>query len=197
MNNYINNNNFEDKQEYDVMPMRVYYILFHLLIFLLYIFVFFYFDKFLFLFRWIDYELLSKIIPDIFIPQLGDNGSYEKSVIIGVMTFLLYIITPMYAFVSHLKKLIKYGDNIIDKKTKEFFKGILGGHLDKTSHLIILLTFGILICWCVLFLGKTTCYMKESLIDICGVYCLAIVIMTSNGMSSAQLIYRFFISKIQ
>ena len=179
------------------MPMRVYYILFHLLIFLSYIFVFFYFDKFLFLFRWIDYELLSKIIPDIFIPQLGDNGSYEKSVIIGVMTFLLYIITPMYAFVSHLKKLIKYGDNIIDKKTKEFFKGILGDYLDKTSHLIILITFGVLVCWCVLFLGKTTCYMEESLVDIYGVYCFAIFCSSGVGAFLARLIYRFFISKIQ
>ena len=64
-------NNFE--QEY--MPMRIYYVLFHLLIFLLYIFVFFYFDKLLFLFKWIDYELLGKIIPNIFIPKLGNNGT--------------------------------------------------------------------------------------------------------------------------
>ena len=187
-------NNFE--QEY--MPMRIYYVLFHLLIFLLYIFVFFYFDKLLFLFKWIDYELLGKIIPNIFIPKLGNNGTYEKSVIIGIITFLLYVINPIYSFVSHLKNLIKYGDNITDKKTKEFFKGILGGYLDKTSHLIILLVFGILTCWGILLLGSiTTCYMEESLIDICGVYCLSIAIMTYNGYSPAQLIYRFFISKMQ
>ena len=186
-------NNFE--QEY--MPMRIYYVLFpHMVIWLLYILVFFYFDKLLFLFKWIDYELLSKIIPNIFIPKLGDNGTYEKSVIIGIITLLCYMIFPVCAFVFEFKILIKYKGNIVDKKTREFFKGILGGYLDKTSHLVIWIGFGVFLCWGILLLGSiTTCYMEESLIDICGVYCLAVFCSSGIGMTLARFIYRFFYNK--
>lgn len=79
-----------------------------LLIIIIYGLVVFCYDNFLSLFYWINYGFIGKITPSIFIPNLGTNGSYEKTIILGLITLIITVIIPIYSFINSLYLKIKY-----------------------------------------------------------------------------------------
>ena len=192
MSNYMDNNNFEDKQEQEYLPVRVFYIVIHLSLILLYALVIFYFDKFLFLFRWIDYELLSRIIPDIFIPKLGDNGSYEKSIVLGIITFLVILLLPTYSFVSWLKILIKYngepfGKNNLFIQVNDKVFGNQRSWFRILRNIAFAMFFTIMPIY--MFSG-TTVAIEEDGFAIFGTYCCIILFTSAGGLCFAELVYK-------
>ena len=189
---YMDNNNLKDKQEQEYMPLRIYYILTQLALILLYAIVIFYFDKFLFLFRWIDYGLLSRMVPDIFIPKLGDNGSYEKSIVLGMLTFLVVLLLTTYSFVSWLKILIKYNGEPVDKNNFliQSQNRIFGNQKSWLRILRNLISAVLFALGCIYMCSRTIMPMKEGGFTIFATYFFIILCTSVSGMYFAEFVYK-------
>lgn len=162
-------NNEEMNLENNSYPPIRYYFAFTLLaITLLYAIVIFFYDNLLPLLQWIPYRFLETITPSIFIPNIADKGSYEKSIIWGLMNFSCTIFLPVYMFCSSFQRLVKYKGVIGDKNNAfMIMEDRIGGAFNSQIRLIeILILLLLFIIAFIYMLSKTDLILKEPLFEI-------------------------------